>query len=406
MRPLKTIVLSIFAALALNYSALAKDQPTNYYNRGMAEFAYNNIPAAIELMNKAIELKPDYADALAYRGYFYNMTNQYDKAISDYVAAEKIKKYVVGYPMACPYALTGKKDEAFKCLEIALSAAEDKANIGSIINDAELTSLHSDPRWNTLISKDWYSAYEKLINEGNKKISEKDLNGALTCWNKAISLEPKKHTAYGSRALTYINQGNLNDALYDLTEAIRLKPTNSTYYGNRAYVYKELGKRTEAMADYDKAIELDPQNMVYGDRAMMKFGINQKDPGVEADLKLYLECFYKDDFNHFLLGTYYDRNGNFKEAIASFDKAITLNNTTPDYFTARGYAYFSDKQYAAAIEDFSTTIKLAPTKGEAYYARGVVYGEQKNKTLACMDWKKAESLGYKDTNGYIKSLCD
>ncbi len=405
MRSLKTVVLTTFAALLLNFGAISNDQATSYYNRGMAEFAYNNIPAAIELMNKAIQLKPDYADALAYRGYFYNMTKQYDKAISDYIAAEKLKKYVVGYPMACPYALTGKKDEAFKCLETALTAPEDKSNINTIINDPELASLHSDPRWKTLISKDWYSAYEKLMNEGNKKISEKDLTGALDFWNKAIALEPKKHTAYGARALTYINKGNLNDALTDLTEAIRLKSNNSTYYGNRAYVYKELGKRTEAMADYNKAIELDPHNMVYADRAMTKFGINQKDPSVEADLKLYLECFYNDDFNHFLLGTYYDRNGNFKDAITSFGKAIAINNTTADYFKARGYSYFSEKQFASAIEDFSAAIKLAPEKGEAYYARGVVYGEQRNKTEACIDWKKAESLGYKDTNDYIKNLC-
>ncbi len=404
MKLLRSAVLIFITVVTLNLHA-ATNTATGYYNMAMAELGYNNLPSAIELMNKAIELRPDYADAIANRGYFFYLSKQYDKAIVDYVVAEKLKKYSVGYLMACPYALTGKKDEAFKCLEEALKAPEDKVDINAIINESGLSDLKSDPRWNAMINKEWYSPYEKLIFEGNKKMGEKNLSGALETWAKAIALQPAKDVAYGSRALTYINQGNLEKALTDLTEAIRLKPTSSTYHGNRAYVYKELKKRTEAMADYNKAIELDPQNMVYADRAMMKFGIDQKDPSIETDLKAHLDGYYKDDFNHYLLATYYDRNGRMSDAVTYFTKAIAVNNTTSDYFVARGHSNFSLKQHAAAIDDFTSAIKLSPARGDAYYARGVVKGELRDKDAACIDWRKAESLGQKDVEGYIKSIC-
>lgn len=379
-------------------------EATNYYNKAMAEFGYNNISAAIELMNKAIQIKPDYSDALAYRGYFYNMNKQYDKAIADYIAADKIKKNVVGYPIACPFAMTGKKDEAFKYLEACLTG-EEKPAMAIIINEKELESLHTDARWNTLVNKDWYSSYEKLMNDGNKKMADKDLNGALEIWNKAIANSPNKDAAYGARALTYIHLGNFYNAATDLTEAIRIKPL-SVYYGNRAYVYKNLKRKQDAMNDYNKAVELDPQNMVYGDRAEMRYILNQKDPEIENDLKVYLESFYKDDYFHFLLGTYYYGAGKDNDAISALNKAISINSAQSAYYIKRGHANFGAKQFSAAIDDFTNAIKLTPDSGEAYYARGVVKGEQRDKSAACADWRKAVSLGYNDDNGYIKSICD
>jgi tetratricopeptide (TPR) repeat protein len=378
---------------------------TGYYNRAMAEFGYNNIDAAMQNLDKAIELKPDYADALSYRGYFYNMKQQYDKAIADYQAAEKLKKNVNGYYIACPFALKGNKEEAFKWIEAALTAAENKPLISAIINDKELDNLHSDPRWNTLISKDWYSAYEKLVNEGNKKTADKDLPGALECWNKAVALEPKNDVAYGQRAINYIYQGNFEKALADVNEAIRLKPDNSTYFGNRAYIYKELKRNNEALADYNKAIQLDPQNMVYADRAVVKESVNSKDASAADDLKTHIDSYYKDDYNIFYLASYYYMMDNMSEAIKYLDKAVAANQSEFQYYKLRAKAYMISKNHAKAISDFSAAISLNPKDGESYYSRGVCKAEQLDKAGACTDWRAAENAGYADPNGYIKSLC-
>ncbi|OFX61613.1 MAG: hypothetical protein A2046_09935 [Bacteroidetes bacterium GWA2_30_7] len=377
---------------------------TGYYNRAIAEFGYGNIPAAIENMNKAIELKPDYGDALSYRGYFYKLQNQNDKSISDYLAANKIKNNINGYFTAVPYALTGNKDEAFKWLDIAIAGPDNKPSLDAIINDKDLESLHSDPRWNTFIKKDWFSAYEKLINEGNNKITANDLDGALSVWNKAIETEPKNDIAYGQRAITYIRKGDAENAMKDLNEAIRLKPENSTYYGNRAYIYKELGKNKEALSDYDKAIQLDPQNMVYADRAIIKEKINMSDPSVADDLKTHLDAYYNDDFYSFYLGTNYFINNKMNESINYLSKAISIK-PEGDYYLMRGKAYFANKEIDKAINDYGEAINIKNDDGEAYYFRGTAKGEKLDKDGACSDWRKAESLGYKDPNGYIRDIC-
>ncbi|MBA3666017.1 MAG: tetratricopeptide repeat protein [Bacteroidetes bacterium] len=394
----------IFLSILLPMLAVGQTA-VEYYNRAMAEFSYNNSFGAMENINKAIVLKADYADALSYRGYFHHLSKEYDKAIADYLAADKLKHNVNGYFIACPYAVKGNTAEAFKWLEVSLSTAENKAVLSAIINDKDLTSLHGDPKWKELINKKWYTEYEMLMNEGNDKTNAKDLPGALIAWNKAIALDSKNDKAYGARAINHLYQGNFDKALTDLNEAIRLSPSNSSYFGNRAYVYKELKKNNEALLDYNKAIQLDPQNMVYADRAMVKFILNQKDPGVASDLKMYLDCYYKDDFNFYLLGNYYYGIDNMPEAIKALDKAISINNQQGGYYMKRGSAYFISKQNAKAIEDYSAAIQLNGKDGEAYYSRGTAKGESRDKVGACEDWRKAQDLGYADPNGYIRDIC-
>jgi tetratricopeptide (TPR) repeat protein len=397
-------IIGIFS-LSLSLNFMCAQNAVSYYNQALAELSYGNNSQAMEKINKAIELKPDYADALSYRGYFNHLNKNYDKAIADYLAADKLKHNVNGYFIASSYALAGNKAEALKWLETSLGMEYNRAQLPSILNDPDLTSLQSEPKWKEITTKDWYTPYEKLITEGNALTGKKDLMGALEAWNKAIALEPSKDEAYGQRAINYLYQGNMEKAIADVTKAISLNGTKSVYYGNRAYFYKEMKMYKEALADYDKAEQLDPQNIIYGDRAMVRYIVNQKDPGVATDLKNYLAINYKDDFNFYLLGLYYYGVSNDADAISALNKAILLKGDESSYYKKRGQAYFGQKDYPNATSDLDKAIALKSDDGEAWYLRGVVFGEQKKKDDACRDWKKARELGYDDQNGYYNAIC-
>lgn len=388
-----------------NTVSVTKGPAVDYYNQALAELNYGNNAQAMEKINKAIELNPDYADALSYRGYFHHLNKNYDKAIADYLAADKLKHNINGYFIASSYAKAGNKAEALKWLETALATTENKAQLNAVMSDPDLEVLHSEPKWQEITAKDWYTPYEKIINEAYTKTGKKDLMGALEEWNKAIALDPAKDEAYGQRAINYLYQGDMEKALADATKAIQLNGNKSVYYGNRAYIYKEQKKYAEALADYNKAIAIDPQNIVYADRAMVRFALSQSDPGVAADLKTYLAINYKDDFNYFLLGTYYYGINNMQEAVNNISKAIQLKSDEPNYYKKRAQAYFAQKNLQSSIDDCNSAITLNSSDGEAYYLRGVVKGEQLMKNEACSDWKKAKELGYYDENGYYNSIC-
>ena len=92
------------------------------------------------------------------------------------------------------------------------------------------------------------------------------------------------------------------------------------------------------------------------------------------------------------LGLAYDDLGQHQQAISDFTQAIELK---PDYVMAyvnRGVVYDEKGQYEWAIADFAQAIALDPNLAEAYNNRGVVYGEQGKYEQAIADFDKAIEL--------------
>ncbi|MFY9221053.1 MAG: DUF6624 domain-containing protein [Blastocatellia bacterium] len=90
------------------------------------------------LLDKAVE---------AYR------KKEYEKSAELYkkVIKEDHKKPIIFYDAACSLALSGEKDEAFKCLEIAVE--KGYRNIKNLTKDEDLVKLKEDERWSKIVEK-------------------------------------------------------------------------------------------------------------------------------------------------------------------------------------------------------------------------------------------------------------
>jgi protein O-mannosyl-transferase len=77
---------------------LYPDYADAYSNRGIVYSKIGSLNKAIESFNQAIALKPNAADSYSNRGVAYAMTGQYDKALEDYNRAiESNQDYAVAY---------------------------------------------------------------------------------------------------------------------------------------------------------------------------------------------------------------------------------------------------------------------------------------------------------------------
>ena len=80
------------------------------------------------------------------------------------------------------------------------------------------------------------------------------------------------------------------------------------------------------------------------------------------------------------------REGKYKEAISTFNKAIAHN---PKYMHShhRGSAYMALKQYRNAIKDFNIAINLNPDLVNTYFNRGIalIKTGKKKKGLGDID---------------------
>ena len=63
-------------------------------------------------------------------------------------------------------------------------------------------------------------------------------------------------------------------------------------------------------------------------------------------------------------GAYFDKKGDYDQAIADFSRAIDLNPDNAEYWHDRGAAHFLKGDYKQAIADYARACQLSPDNAE------------------------------------------
>lgn len=172
-----------------------------------------------------------------------------------------------------------------------------------------------------------------------------DLDNALTCYNKAIEINPRCVNAYVCRGLLYIIQKYLDNALDDLNKAVEIDPSFATAYLNRGLAYDVKDEPDKALADYGKCLELDPTNILaYSNRC----------------------------------GIYYRKK--------EFDKALTECNS------------------ALGLPACTRDTDIAPSCTDAYNNRALIHIVQQNFDEAWADVHKLEEMGHPLVPDFMEKL--
>ena len=309
---------------------LAKDADkklTIYNNRGLAYSGKNEYDRALEDYSKAIELKPDDADAYYNRGVAYARKSEYDRALEDCSKAIELKPdYAEAYySRGAAYVIKSEYDRTIEDCSKAIELKPDYA--------------------------------EAYYIRGATYDIKGEHDRALEDYSKAIELKPDYAEAYYNRGLAYGRKSEYGRALKDFTKAIELKPDYAEAYNNRGVIYGRRGEYDRALKDFTKAIELKPDY-------------------AEAYNNRGLAYFYKDD---------YDR------ALEDYDEAIKLKSNYAGAYYNRGLAYFYKDDYDRALEDYDEAIKLKPDYAEAYNNRGLLYCRQNDYNSAVKDFREADT---------------
>jgi tetratricopeptide (TPR) repeat protein len=93
---------------------------------------------------------------------------------------------------------------------------------------------------------------------------------------------------------------------------------------------------------------------------------------------------------YFKEGLAYDRQGQYDQAIAAYNRALEMNPTWPSgIYNCRGNAYSAKGEYDRAIEDYTKAIELNPKEAVAFYNRGNIYFKKGEYLQAIADYNKA-----------------
>ena len=98
------------------------------------------------------------------------------------------------------------------------------------------------------------------------------------------------------------------------------------------------------------------------------------------------------DKSLYMLGYIAGQQGDFSKAITYFDKAISINSHSSEYFLNRGIAHRNLNQLEAAVRDYDKSIEMNPDASESYLARATARHLRKDLIQAVVDYGMAISI--------------
>jgi len=201
-------------------------------NLGLIYYDEEDYEAALELLDRAIVIKPRSAESYTSRGLVHAKIGNASQAAADFDRAVELDPT---YPYARLhrgnfYLDAGRYREAVVDLVIFV---ED--------NPDYLPALRSLAR-----ARSAAGLHER----------------ALVDFDEIVSRSPD-HEAYLNRGLTRISAGRPEEAVEDLTRAIELNADSADAHANRAFALVRLQRLELALADFDRAIEIDPGRPIY-----------------------------------------------------------------------------------------------------------------------------------------------
>ncbi len=219
-------------------------------NRGGANVLQNKYNDALKDLNHALDLEKKHAEIYNLRGEIYLLSKMFDQATKDFTAAIILNPmYSDAYlNRARAYAEKGMKEEAELDYNQAIKAAPDKFS-GFI----DLDSSES------LFDEDNSSSKEKAakyIQQGLEDLKAEKYYEAIESFTQAINLSSDDARGYINRGQAYVELDQPDEAMVDLNRAVIYDPLNPTLYYWRAMAWKALDSRINMVADLKLSCEL------------------------------------------------------------------------------------------------------------------------------------------------------
>ena len=186
---------------------------------------------SLKVLNRAIALNPDYAEALVNRGLIRLSQENKTAALSDLDLAHRSKPHI--------------KQIWDLVVGLKVEAQEYSDAILLLINIIEIDP-ENENRLVTLAL-----CYQKVG----------DLDAALETYQKALAIKPDCINALINMGITLKDQGKLKEALQAYNKVLTIEPNSFEAYSNMGNVLKDYGKLEEAFDAYCKAQAIKPNSL-------------------------------------------------------------------------------------------------------------------------------------------------
>jgi tetratricopeptide (TPR) repeat protein len=368
MLRIKILILLFFIV-----STVQAQDATTLYNEGVKLKNELKTAEALEKFKKAIQLKPDFVEAIYESGWCNNDLKNYAAAMA---ALRKVRPLWPTIPKVF----------------FELGYAFEKQNM----YDSAITSFNECLR----LKPDYSLAYKEL---GIIAYIKEQYPPALQHFAGYIQHAKSEIKDY----LFWYRKGFMENAEKKYTLSKESLQKSLLYKQDYINTYLELGfacnklkEADDAIAWYQKAMDLDPKSHIPYNGIAEVYRDTKKD--IDMAMSWYQKALgVKTDERKACFGMGYCLNSKtrYNEAIPYLEKAIQQEATYVAAYVELGFSYYMTSRNDDALKQFEKALSLNAKNENARYYAGLVYINQKNKTKAQQMVDELKGLSSKNAAG-------
>jgi tetratricopeptide (TPR) repeat protein len=244
---------------------------------------------------------------------------------------------------------------------------------------------------------------------------------ALTCFERALEINPRLAEAWSGKGTTLADLGRHAEALTCYERALQINPRYANAWFNKGVVLDDLGRHPEALTCYDRALEVNPRmaeawynrgnalvNLGRPAEALTCFErtveINPRDAKAWSNKGAALGTLGRHDealtcydraleINPRDANAWYNKGGaladlgRYQEVLTCCERALDINPRYAEAWSNKGYALEKLGRHAEALACFERALQINPRHAGAWYAKGnalVDFGRP-DEALTCFE---------------------
>jgi tetratricopeptide (TPR) repeat protein len=409
---------------ALVRQELPNDPATLSYI-GLIHLSQQQYGEALEVLEKAVQLKPDMVDAHLNLGNVYDRLKRYTDALREFKIAAQLqpKSSDAFYDLGAVYYELKRLPEAVTAYQKAAALSPNdpvvQNNLGFALEASgriapAIVAYERATRFAPANALYWQNLGIALQTQArNASGTETGSKAATAAWNEArqafshaVQLSPNDFLIRENYAEALYDMGRTDDALTQFEKASQFKPTEFAPFYFQSLIQMKLNRLPAATTAARKAVELVPNSK----EALRLLGILQFRQGQYGDAAAtytQLTTVAPDELRAWAnLAVALEQKGDEAAALAALDDAAKrgatgkqvapLRRTVADYLYRKGDA----DSLKRASEEYTQSLKDVPDSAEAYNGLGLVAQKQGQLDVALSALKHAVALNPKFADAY------
>ncbi|MDB9308891.1 tetratricopeptide repeat protein [Aphanizomenon sp. CS-733/32] len=343
------------------------------YNQGNTLIQLQRYKEALATYEKAIDIKPDYPQAVYGKGKALFQLKKYQESLIAYDQAIQIQPDYLEAWTNRGFVLVRLKrySEAIATVDKALQLKND---------DPKLWQLKGDIFIKMSQYNDAVKAYEQGINfqadnpeswykKGLALQNLKQYEEAITAYKKTVELKSDHELAWYNLGNCLVNLNRYEFALQAYDQAVQHNPNNSAAWLSRSNILMTLRRYPEAIDSFSQVIKINPQQyQAWYNRGWALHQVKRYPEAIESYKKV-INLKGNDYLVWYNLGNTQYNLQKYQEAIASYNKAIRYQPNHYESWYSKGNALLNLQQYPQAIAAYDKAIEYKPDYQQAIEAR-------------------------------------